>query len=230
MLHRQRARTVDGRLLYHPRMLIITIKQGKEKSLLSGDPWIYVSAIDKVEGKPRERNTPGATATVQTSSRQFLARAAYNAKSQIAARIWTLREDEPVDHAMIKRRVQAAVQSRIDALRSADPQALFLLIDGDKDGLPGLLVHSYGGSAGYLVCQFNAGGVDMWKVPVVQALLKETGCSNVYERCDRLLRQGEGLGVLSRVLAGEEPPSRLMVREGSRLLPMDIRSGFTYPK
>jgi 23S rRNA (cytosine1962-C5)-methyltransferase len=52
----------------------------------------------------------------------------------------------------------------------------------------------------------------------------------VYERCDRLLRQGEGLGVLSRVLAGEEPPSRLMVREGSRLLPMDIRSGFTYPK
>jgi 23S rRNA (cytosine1962-C5)-methyltransferase len=70
----------------------------------------------------------------------------------------------------------------------------------------------------------------MWKVPVVQALLKETGCPNVYERCDRLLRQGEGLGVLSRVLAGEEPPSRLMVREGSRLLPMDIRSGFTYPK
>jgi 23S rRNA (cytosine1962-C5)-methyltransferase len=36
--------------------------------------------------------------------------------------------------------------------------------------LPGLLVHSYGGADGYLVCQFNAGGVDLWKVPVVQAL------------------------------------------------------------
>jgi 23S rRNA (cytosine1962-C5)-methyltransferase len=211
-------------------MLIITIKQGKEKSLLSGDPWIYVSAIDKVEGKPSERNKPGATAIVQSSSRQFLARAAYTAKSQIAARVWTLREDEPVDHAMIKRRVQAAVLLREDALRSADPQALVQLIDGEKDGLPGLLVHSYGGAAGYLVCQFNAGGVDLWKVPVVQALLNATGCPNVYERCDRLLRQGEGLGVVSRVLAGEEPPSRLMVREGSRLVPMDIRSGFTYPR
>jgi 23S rRNA (cytosine1962-C5)-methyltransferase len=211
-------------------MLIITIKQGKEKGLLSGDPWIYVSAIDKVEGKPSERNKPGATAIVQTSSRQFLARAAYNAKSQIAARIWTLREDEPVDHAMIKRRVQAAVLLRADALRNADPEALVQLVDGDKDGLPGLLVHSYGGTAGYLICQFNAGGVDLWKVPVVQALLKATGCPNVYERCDRLLRQGEGLGVASRVLAGEEPPSRLMVREGSRLVPMDIRSGFTYPR
>jgi len=211
-------------------MLIITIKQGKEKGLLSGDPWIYVSAIDKVEGKPQERNKPGATAIVQTSSRQFLARAAYNAKSQIAARVWTLREDEPVDHAMIKRRVQAAVLQRADALRSADPEALVLLVDGDKDGLPGLLVHSYGGAGGYLVCQFNAGGVDLWKVPVVQALLKATGCPNVYERCDRLLRQGEGLGVVSRVLAGAEPPARLMVREGSRLVPMDIRSGFTYPR
>src|SRR6058998_1323997 len=121
-------------------MLIITIKQGKEKSLLSGDPWIYLSAIDKVEGRPQERNKPGATALVQSSSRQFLARAAYNPKSQIAARVWTPRED--------------------------DPQALVPVIDGEKDGLPGLLVHSYGGTKGYLVCQFNAAGVDLWRVTI----------------------------------------------------------------
>jgi 23S rRNA (cytosine1962-C5)-methyltransferase len=212
-------------------MLIITIKQGKETSLLNGDPWIYVSAIEKVEGKPQERNKPGATAIVQSSSRQFLARAAYNAKSQIAARVWTLREDEPVDHAMIKRRVQAAVLRRADALRSADPQALFLLVDGEKDGLPGLLVHSYGGTSGYLVCQFNAGGVDLWKVTIVQALLNATGCRNVYERCDPLLRKGEGLSVTAGgALAGDEPPQRLMVREGKRLVPMDIGTGFTYPR
>jgi 23S rRNA (cytosine1962-C5)-methyltransferase len=211
-------------------MIIITIKQGKEKGLLSGEPWIYVSAIEKVDGKPQERNKPGATAIVQTSSRQFLARVAYNAKSQIAARVWTLREDEPVDHAMIKRRVQSAVALRADALGKADPQALVQLIDGDKDGLPGLLVHSYGGTEGYLVCQFNAGGVDLWKVPIVQALLKATGCSNVYERCDQLLRKGEGLSVTPGALAGDEPPQRLMVREKGKLLPMDIRTGFTYPR
>ena len=105
-------------------MLIITIKQGKEKSILAGDPWIYLSAIEKVDGKPQERNKPGATAIVQSSSRRFLARAAYNARSQIAARVWTLREDEPVDHALVKRRVQAAVERRAAALRDADPQAL----------------------------------------------------------------------------------------------------------
>lgn len=211
-------------------MLIITIKQGKEKSLLSGDPWIYLSAVDKVEGRPQERNKPGATAVVQSSSRQFLARAAYNAKSQIAARVWTLREDEPVDHALIKRRVQAAVARRAVAVRGADPQALALVIDGEKDGLPGLLVHSYGGTGGYLVCQFNGAGVDLWKVTIVQALLAATGCPNVFERSDELLRKGEGLPVIWRALAGDEPPQRLMVRDGKRLLPTDIRTGFVYPR
>lgn len=211
-------------------MLTITIKQGKEKAILAGDPWIYLSAIDKVEGKPAERSKAGATAIVQSSSRQFLARAAYNAKSQIAARVWTLREDEPVDHALIKRRVQAAVLAHADVLRDADPEALVQLIDGDQAGLPGLLVHSHGGAAGYLVCQFNAAGVDLWKVPVVQALIKATGCPNVYERSDELVRKAEGLPVTRRVLAGEEPPQRLMVREGGRLLPMDIRTGFIYPR
>ncbi len=210
-------------------MLIITIKQGKEKSLLSGDPWIYLSAIEKVEGSARERGKPGATALVQTSSRQFLARAAYNARSQIAARAWTLREDEPVDHAMIKRRVQAAVAQRAAAVRAADPQALALVVDGEKDGLPGLLVHSYGGTGGYLVCRFNAAGVDLWRVTIVQALLAATGCPNVFERSDELMRKGEGLPVIWRALAGEEPPQRLMVRDGSRLVPTDIRTGFVYP-
>jgi 23S rRNA (cytosine1962-C5)-methyltransferase len=211
-------------------MLIITIKQGKEKTLLSGNPWIYLSAIDKVEGRPLERGKPGTTAVVQSSSRQFLARAAYNARSQIAARIWTFREDEPVDHAMMKRRVQAAVARRAADVRGADPQALVQVIDGEKDGLPGLLVHSYGGTAGYLVCQFNAAGVDLWKVTIVQALLAATGCPNVFERSDELLRKGEGLPVIWRALAGDEPPQRLMVRDGKRLLPTDIRTGFAYPR
>jgi len=45
-----------------------------------------------------------------------------------------------------------------------------------------------------------------------------------------MLRKGEGLSVASRALAGDEPPQRLMVSEGGRLVPMDIRTGFTYPR
>lgn len=211
-------------------MLIITIKQGKEKSLLAGDPWIYASAIEKVDGKPQEKMKPGSTAIVQSSSRQFLARAAYNSKSQIRARVWTLREDEPVDHALMKRRVQAAIAKRAAAVKKMGAEDLIELINGDEDGLSGLLVQYYGGKAGYLVCEFQAGGVEAWKVPIVQALLAETACPNVYERCDALIRKGEGLPVLSRELAGNPPPGQVIVRKQGVRIYMDLKTGFEYPK
>jgi 23S rRNA (cytosine1962-C5)-methyltransferase len=206
-------------------MLIITIIQGKEKSLLAGEPWIYASAIERVEGKPQEKMKPGSTAIVQSSAKKFLARAAYNSKSQIRARVWTFDESEPVDHAMIKRRVKSALEKRAASLKKAGANQLLSLIKGEEDGLPGLLVDLYGGAGGYLVCQFQAGGVDAWKVPIVQALMAGTGCANVYERCDPLIRKGEGLPVISGALAGEEPPEEVMLTENGVRFALDLATG-----
>ncbi|MET3131505.1 23S rRNA (cytosine1962-C5)-methyltransferase [Oxalobacteraceae bacterium GrIS 1.11] len=207
-------------------MLIITIKQGKEKSLLDGQPWIYASAIERVEGKPQEKMKPGSTAIVQSSAKKFLARAAYNSKSQIRARVWSFDENEAVDHALIKRRVQAALQKRATSLAKAGANQLLALVKGEEDGLPGLLVDLFGGTKGYLICQFQAGGVDAWKVAIVQALMAGTGCVNVYERCDALMRKGEGLPVISGALAGEEPPDEVILTENGVRFALDLKTGY----
>jgi len=206
-------------------MLVITIKQGKEKSLLDRQPWIYASAVERVDGKPHERNKAGATALVQSSSAQFLARAAYNPHSQIRARVWTFDENEPVDHALIKRRVKVAVAARGGAGKKGAPGNSIALILGEEDGLPGLLVDWFGGPKGYLVCQFQAAGVDAWKVPIVQSLVAETGCANVYERSDELVRKGEGLPVVSGALAGDEPPDEIQITENGVRFSLDIKTG-----
>jgi 23S rRNA (cytosine1962-C5)-methyltransferase len=207
-------------------MLVITIKQGKEKSLLERQPWIYASAVERVDGKPHEKRKAGATALVQSSSKQFLARAAYSPDSQIRARVWTFDENEPVDHAFMKRRVKAAVAAR-GAGAGKKPLAgtPVHLILGEEDGLPGLVVDWYGGAKGWLVCQFQAAGVDAWKIPIVQSLIAETGCSNVYERSDELVRKGEGLPVVSGALAGDEPPDEMPVTENGVRYALDIKSG-----
>lgn len=207
-------------------MLIITIKQGKEKSLLAGEPWIYASAIEKVDGKPNEKMKAGATAIVQSSSTRFLARAAYNAKSQIRARVWTFDEGEPVDHALIKRRVAAALAKSAAAANKARPEQVVRRINAEADGLPGLLVDAYGGKDGYLICEFQAAGVDAWKVPIVQALIAHTGCTNVYERSDELVRKGEGLPLVSGALAGDEPPDEVMVTENGVRYGLDLKTGY----
>jgi 23S rRNA (cytosine1962-C5)-methyltransferase len=206
-------------------MLIITIKQGKEKSLLAGEPWIYASAIEKVDGKPNEKMKPGSTAIVQSSAKKFLARAAYNSKSQIRARVWTFDENQPVDHALIKGRVQAALVKSAAAAKKAKPDQVVKLVNAEADGLPGLLVESFGGKDGYLICEFQAGGVEAWKVPIVQALMAGTGCQNVYERCDDLVRKGEGLPLVDGALAGEEPPDEVTVTEGGVKFSLDLKTG-----
>lgn len=206
-------------------MLFITIKQGKEKSLLAGEPWIYASAIEKVEGKPNEKMKPGSTAVVQSSSKKFLARAAYNSKSQIRARVWTFDEAQPVDHALIKGRVQAALAKSAPAAKKAKPDQVVRLVNAEADGLPGLLVESFGGPDGWLICEFQAGGVDAWKVAIVQALIAGTGCKNVYERCDELVRKGEGLPLVDGALAGEEPPDDVTVTEGGVKFSLDLKTG-----
>jgi len=202
-------------------MLIITIKQGKEKSLLAGDPWIYASAIERVDGHGK----PGATALVQTSARKFLARAAWAPKSQIQARVWTLDEKQPVDHALIKNRIKAALAKSAPAARKAMPDQLVRLVNAEDDGLPGLLVDGFGGQDGHLLCQFQAAGVDAWKIPIVQALIAATGCPNVYEMSDELIRKGEGLPVKSRTLAGEEPPARVSLVEKGVRFQLELRTG-----
>ncbi|MES3025233.1 MAG: SAM-dependent methyltransferase [Pseudomonadota bacterium] len=210
-------------------MLIITIKQGKEKSLLAGEPWIYASAIERVDGKPNEKMKAGGTAVVQSSSTKFLARAAYNAKSQIRARVWTFDEAEPIDHALIKRRVKAALAKSAQKAASARRDQLVRLVDAEADGLPGLLVDGFGGKDGYIVCEFNAAGVDAWKVAIVQALLAGTGCGNVYERADDLVRKGEGLPVVFGALAGEEPPDEVVLSENGVRVALDLKTNERFP-
>lgn len=185
-------------------MLIIAIKQGKEKALLAGDPWIYLSAVARVDGKFDEKMKSGATALVRSSSGDFLARAGWSPKSQIRARVWTLDEKEAVDHAMFKRRIQAALAKRKEL--KASPSKPQRLINAEEDALPGLIVDYHAVQAGFLVCQFQAAGVDAWKVVIVKTLIAETHCPNVYEHTDYLVRKGEGLLGGAGVLAGEAPP------------------------
>ncbi|RZT38688.1 class I SAM-dependent rRNA methyltransferase [Cupriavidus agavae] len=200
-------------------MNVITLKPGKEKSLLRRHPWVYATGIAATEG----RCEAGSTVVIRAADGRFLARGAYSPESQIRARVWTFDENEPVDHALFKRRVAAAVAHRRQWVR--DTSAVRLIF-GEADRIPGLVVDYYGeGERGQLVCQFNSAGVEQWKDALVQALVKETGCPNVYERSDAAVRQREGLELVTGVLAGAEPDPELSVTEHGVKYYVDVRNG-----
>lgn len=203
-------------------MLTIILKPGKEKSLLRRHPWLYPTAIDRIEGKPEEKNKPGATAVIRAADGRFLARAAYSPKSQLRARAWSFDENEAIDHALIKRRVKQAFAYRAATVQDTDA---IRVIFGEADGFPGLVVDWYGGKQGHLVCQFQSAGVEAWKAPIVQALIAESGCPNVYERSDASVREREGLPLVTGTLAGREPEAETLVTENGVRYAVDIQSG-----
>lgn len=204
-------------------MNIVTLKAGKEKSLLRHHPWIYSNAIERVDGRP----APGATVVVRSADGRFLARAAFSPQSTIRARVWSFEEREPVDHAFFKRRVQRAVAYRGEVV---PPGGAVRLVFGEADGLPGLVVDRYredasSGGREQLVCQFMAVGVEHWKAAIVDALVAATGCPHVYERSDVAIREREGLAQQTGVLAGEPPPARLHIDESGVRHAVDVLHG-----
>ena len=193
-------------------MKTLRLKPGKEKSLLRRHPWIFDGAIDSGGGDA------GETLRVESSGGQFLAWAAYSPQSKIRARVWSFDETQPVDASFLI----AACARAIDARSLFDIQSNGMrLIHGESDGLPGLVVDRYGDT---LVAQFSSCGSERFKGVVVDALLKQTGLSRLYERSDTSVRSLEGLPEATGWLAGSGS-TEVILTEYDWKLSLDVAEG-----
>jgi 23S rRNA (cytosine1962-C5)-methyltransferase len=75
------------------------------------------------------------------------------------------------------------------------------------------------------VTQFQGAGVDAWREQIIEALVRATGCRNVFDRSDGATRTREGLPPISGVLSGAEPPAAIEVREHGLRFLVDVRRG-----
>ncbi|MGC1376330.1 MAG: 23S rRNA (cytosine(1962)-C(5))-methyltransferase RlmI, partial [Anaerolineales bacterium] len=71
-------------------MPTLTLKPGREKSLLRRHPWVFSGAVERAEGNPGS----GETIEVLDAKGHFVARAAYSPSSQIRARVWSFDPSE----------------------------------------------------------------------------------------------------------------------------------------
>ncbi len=192
----------------------IILKPGRDKSLRRRHPWIYDGAIARVSGAPKA----GATVAVQDADGAFLAWAAYNPSSQIAARVFSFREDERVDAALIGRRLDAAIAYR--ARLAIDSDAC-RLVYGEADGLPGVVVDRYGA---VLVLQLTAAGAEAWREVIIEALVERFPEAVLYERSDAEVRLLEGLAPRVGVIRGALPQP-LEIHEYGLRFKVDVARG-----
>jgi 23S rRNA (cytosine1962-C5)-methyltransferase len=96
------------------------------------------------------------------------------------------------------------------------------LIYAESDGLPGLIVDSYGN---VLVLQSLTVGSEYWKETFADLLLEETGLSTIYERSDADVRELEGLESQVGVLRGTIPNSPFTIVEKNLNFIVNLQSG-----
>jgi 23S rRNA (cytosine1962-C5)-methyltransferase len=206
---------------------LLILHPGKERSLFKRHPWLFDTAVARLDGHAR----PGDTVTIQAADGRPLAKAAYSPHSKIRARVWSFDLATTIDHAFFKRRVAAAVARRAHLPELAGQQGL-RLIHAESDGLPGVIADQYGDT---VVVQLTSAGAEKWRSAIVDALQKATGCARIYERSDSEVRGLEGLEPVTGWLrdtplppggggaGGEGEP--LIIAEHGVLYAVDIVSG-----
>ena len=163
----------------------VTLKPGREKSLERRHPWVFSGAVERVADTP----DPGDTVRVEKADGHFLAWGAWSPTSQLRVRVWSWQEADVVDEAFFRARLAAALQFRQACLPESKSNGR-RLVQGEADGLPGLIVDQYGD---VLVLQCLSIGVDVWRETVVGLLSELTGCAAIFERSDAEVRKLEGL-------------------------------------
>lgn len=193
----------------------LILKPGKERSLARRHPWIYATAVARVNGNP----APGELVAVRSADKRFLAWAAFAPESAIRARCWSFVEADRIDADWMAARVRHAVARRERLSAASDA---LRLVYGEADGLPGFIADRYGRQ---LVVQLQAPGVQAASGALLDALCAASGCSDVFDRSDGGLRARDGMQAHSGVLRGAEPPARIAIRENGLAYQVDVRRG-----
>ncbi len=195
----------------------LTLKPGRERSLLRRHPWIFSGAIAQVHGAPQS----GDTVDVRTADDRFLAWAAYSPASQIRARVWSFEETEIPGPDLFTKRIEAAFALRRAVIPPETTNAL-RLVHGESDGLPGLVADRY---ADTLVVQLLSAGCERWREQLTAILDERSGCARIHERSDTEGRELEGFPASTGLIAGTAADGALEIVEHGIRYEVDIAAG-----
>jgi 23S rRNA (cytosine1962-C5)-methyltransferase len=194
----------------------ITLKDGRDGPVQSGNPWIFSQAIDRVEPSGLE---PGELVEVRNCRGALLGVGHYNPKTTIAVRMLTWGEDGAAAEQWLEQRFRAAAHHRRAFV--GDDTTCYRLVNGEGDGLPGLVVDRY---ADVLVTQFLSAGMDRMREQVVNALMTSVGPRSILERSVGAVRRHEGLEDRVGRLAGEDVGEVIALENQIRVV-VDIERG-----
>jgi 23S rRNA (cytosine1962-C5)-methyltransferase len=193
----------------------VELKAGLARHLKAGHPWVFKKAIAHAPKLPA-----GAVVDLVEGGR-FAARGYWDPLSPIAVRVLTRDEREPVDAGFFTRRM-AACHAQRQRLLDLDGTDAYRLVHGESDGLPGVVIDLYAGTA---VLKLYSAGLTPYRPLLIEALkpfvTSVIGRDEV-GRDDGKGDEGKGEG---RLLYGPKPEERVRITERHAKFLVDVWRG-----
>jgi 23S rRNA (cytosine1962-C5)-methyltransferase len=184
---------------------VLRLKRGEDRRLASGHLWVFSNEID-TDGTPLTAFAPGAIAELRSHREAFIGYVCVNPHALICARILSRDAAQPVDAALIEKRLRAALALR--ERLSAAPY--YRWVFGESDQLPGLVLDRYGD---LIVGQIATAGMEVLKGEVEAAVRKVVNPRGLFWKNDSGSRELENLPRVAEVAFGEVP-AEVEVAEG----------------
>ncbi|MGQ7870325.1 class I SAM-dependent rRNA methyltransferase [Sunxiuqinia sp. sy24] len=178
---------------------VITLKPGKEQSLNRFHPWIFSGAIKYISQELEE----GELVRVVSSKDEFLAIGHFQIGS-IAVRILSF-EDTTIDRDFWKNKLAVALVLRRSLGFTETGTNVYRLIHGEGDGMPGLIVDFYNGTAVY---QAHSVGMYLVRHELAEIFKELMGDQlvSVYDKSDKTLPFKANIQPENGYLLGQSEP------------------------
>jgi 23S rRNA (cytosine1962-C5)-methyltransferase len=194
----------------------ITLKNGREASLLRGHPWLFSGAIAGMKGQPSD----GDIVLAKDSRGQPLALGFFNGRTDISFRVLTRDCNQAVDAAFWNERVQAALELR-RRLVNAKTNA-YRLMNAEGDGCPGLIVDVYDDTQ---VISVTTAGMEKQKQNILDALIAHLRPARIYEQSAGRSRGLEGLQDSRGFIYGDDQRGAVRIMENGYSFDVDFIGG-----
>lgn len=197
---------------------IATLKKGEGRTLKAGGLWVFDNELASVAGSFED----GDIVIVRDFDGFGLGRGFINRHSKIRIRMLTRNQDQEIDEAFLKLRVQEAWDYRKKTVDTSSCRVIF----GEADFLPGLVVDKF---SDVLVVQSLALGIDRLKMTILNALREVLAADGItvrgiYERSDAKVRRNEGME-LWKGFIGEPFDTNVEITENGVKYMVDVKEG-----
>lgn len=193
----------------------IFLKRGRDAPVRGGNPWVFSGAIERAEPADVE---PGSVVEVRAAGGDLLGIGYCNLATTIAVRmLWWGGAPEIAE--IVDARLRSAAALRRLVVRS-DTDCM-RLVNGDGDGLSGVVVDRYGD---VVVIQLLTRGADRLRGLLAEKLAEMFHPRAIIERSQGAVRRQEGLEDRVGVLSGA-PVSETIAFENGIRLAIDFEHG-----